>query len=112
MFECSAVRRIERTSAGVPAITRGGAVEAKHVVIATGYAMREFTPLSARFEMKHTYVLATRPITARIRRKLGLRDLLLWDADDPITTPDGLVAVSSWAGLIGRSCPRVDEHER
>ena len=83
VFECSAVRRIERTSAEVPAITRGGAVEAKHVVIATGYAMREFTPLSARFEMKHTYVLATRPITARIRRKLGLRDLLLWDAERP-----------------------------
>ena len=49
VFECSAVRPIERTSAGVVAITRGGAVEAKHVVIATGYAMREFTPLSARF---------------------------------------------------------------
>jgi glycine/D-amino acid oxidase-like deaminating enzyme len=83
VFERSAVRRIERTSAGIRAITRGGSVEAKYVVIATGYAMREFTPLAARFEMKHTYVLATRPITARMRRKLGLRDLMLWDAERP-----------------------------
>src|SRR5439155_12866569 len=83
VFERSAVRRIERTSAGIVARTRGGAVAARRAVIATGYATPEFKPLAARFEMKHTYVLATRRIPARTRAKLNLGDLMIWDADRP-----------------------------
>ena len=33
--------------------------------------------------MKHTYVLATRPVARRDRVRLGLRDVLVWDAERP-----------------------------
>jgi glycine/D-amino acid oxidase-like deaminating enzyme len=33
--------------------------------------------------MKHTYVLATRPITRRERARIGVRDVLLWDTERP-----------------------------
>ena len=45
--------------------------------------MPEFKPLAARFRMKHTYVLATRQVNRRERRKLGLGDVLLWDTVRP-----------------------------
>jgi glycine/D-amino acid oxidase-like deaminating enzyme len=83
IFEHSAVRRIENTKAGVLAITRGGRVSARNLLIATGYATSDFRPLSARFEMNHTYVLATSQIPKRARRKLRLGDLLLWDTERP-----------------------------
>jgi glycine/D-amino acid oxidase-like deaminating enzyme len=83
IFEHSAVRRIENTKAGVLAITRGGRVSARNVLIATGYATSDFRPLSARFEIKHTYVLATSQIPKRAQRKLRLGDLLLWDTERP-----------------------------
>src|SRR6185503_2956078 len=83
VFERSEVNRITQTKSGILATTRRGAVAADHVVIATGYATPAFKPLAARFAMKHTYVLATRPIPARLRAKIGLEDLLLWDAERP-----------------------------
>jgi glycine/D-amino acid oxidase-like deaminating enzyme len=83
LFEHSAVHRIERTPAGVRAVTRHGTIKAQRVVIATGYATPEFRPLTARFRMKHTYVLATRPIDARTRTELGVGDVMLWDTDRP-----------------------------
>ena len=83
IFERSAVRRIDASRAGVVVRTRGGIVEAERVIVATGYATPEFASLVGRFEMKHTYVLATRPITTRERRRLGLGELLLWDTERP-----------------------------
>jgi glycine/D-amino acid oxidase-like deaminating enzyme len=83
IFERSAVLRIDASPAGVVVRTRGGTVAADWVIIATGYATPAFAPLLGRFEMKHTYVLATRPITAPERRRLGLGELLLWDTERP-----------------------------
>ena len=37
-------------------------VEARQVVIATGYATRQFRPLAGRFQMSYTYVVATPPL--------------------------------------------------
>ena len=79
IFERSPVGRIEARRGGVTVRTAGGAVEARQVVIATGYATRQFKPLAGRFEMSHTYVIATPPLDARARRELGLQDVLLWD---------------------------------
>ena len=81
VFERSRVRRIEsrRSGDGVRVRTAGGVVEARQVVIATGYATRQFRPLAGRFRLVRTYVAATPPLDARARREVGLADVLLWD---------------------------------
>lgn len=83
IFERSAVRRIDASRTGVVVRTRGGTITARRVVIATGYATPAFAPLAGRFQMKHTYVLATRPVTRAVRSRLGLADVLLWDTERP-----------------------------
>ena len=75
--------RIDASHAGVAVRTRGGIVTAERVIVATGYATPAFAPLLGRFEMKHTYVLATRPITAPERRRFGVGEVLLWDTERP-----------------------------
>ncbi len=79
VFERSPARRIESRRGGVRVRTDGGVVEARQVVIATGYATRQFRPLAGRFQMSRTYVAATPPLDARARREIGLADVLLWD---------------------------------
>jgi glycine/D-amino acid oxidase-like deaminating enzyme len=79
VYERSPVRRIEGRRGGVTVRTAGGAVEARQVVIATGYATRQFRPLAGRFQLSHTYVIATPTLDARARRELGLADVMLWD---------------------------------
>ena len=83
IFERSRVTRIDATRRGVTVRTRRGAISARKVIIATGYAMPEFKPLAGRFRMKHTYVLATRRVSSRERRQLGLGNVLLWDVARP-----------------------------
>ena len=79
IFERSPVRRIEAGRGGVRVRTARGVVEARQVVIATGYATRQFRPLAGRFQMSYTYVVATPPLDTRARRELGLADVMLWD---------------------------------
>jgi glycine/D-amino acid oxidase-like deaminating enzyme len=83
IFERSPVRRIERTASGVSVYTPKGALFAKRVIVATGFATARFKPLAGRFRMKHTYVLATTSMTRRERAKIGVRDVLLWDTERP-----------------------------
>ena len=83
IFERGRAVRVERTRAGVTIRTSRGRVSASRVIIATGYATRDFKPLAGRFEMKHTYVLATRPVAGRQRRTIGLGNVLLWDTERP-----------------------------
>jgi glycine/D-amino acid oxidase-like deaminating enzyme len=83
IFERSAVRRIDTSRAGVTLITDTASMRAQRVIIATGYATREFKPLAGHFRMKHTYVLATSRIGLRVRRELGLSDVMLWDTARP-----------------------------
>jgi glycine/D-amino acid oxidase-like deaminating enzyme len=80
LFERTPVRRIEAHRHGVRVRTPSGVVEARQVVVATGYATRQFRPLAGRFTLCHTYVLATPPLDAATRRELGLAEVLLWDA--------------------------------
>jgi glycine/D-amino acid oxidase-like deaminating enzyme len=80
VFERTPVRRIEARGEGVRVRTPAGVVDARQVVIATGYATPQFRPLAGRFELCHTYVLATPPLDAAARRALGLADVLLWDS--------------------------------
>lgn len=83
IFEHSQVKRIERVGDRVRLVTRGGALTASRVVIATGYATKEFQPLVGRFRMKYSYVLATEPIGWNQRSDLGLGDVMLWDSERP-----------------------------
>lgn len=83
IFESSEVERIDVSRTGVIVRTDRGAIAAGHVIIATGYATPAFALLTGRFTMKHTYVLATRPVTAAERRRLGLGEVLLWDTERP-----------------------------
>jgi glycine/D-amino acid oxidase-like deaminating enzyme len=83
VFEQSVVRRVRQVGAGVRLYCPNGTIDAKQVVIATGYATKYFRPLAGRFRMRRTYVLATDRISPRVRRRLGLHDVLLWDTERP-----------------------------
>ena len=83
VFERTPVRRIDSRGGCVTLHTRDGAIEAKRVVIATGYATPYFRPLAGRFRMFRTYVLATKPVNAAHRAELGLSDVMVWDTNRP-----------------------------
>ncbi len=83
IFEKSPVIRIDAARDGVCVRTRHGMVDARRVVIATGYATPHFRPLAGRFRMYRTYVLATEPMSARQRTDLGLGDVMIWDTERP-----------------------------
>jgi glycine/D-amino acid oxidase-like deaminating enzyme len=83
VFERSRVQRIVAKDDRVRIRTRHGVVTADRVVIATGYATPQFRPLAGRFRMYRTYVLATEPLSAAQRRRVGLSDVLVWDTERP-----------------------------
>jgi glycine/D-amino acid oxidase-like deaminating enzyme len=83
IYEHSRVRRVTQRPHGVRLHTERGTLDAAQVVIATGYATREFRPLAGRFRLRHTFVLATHPLTRRDRLDLGLGPVMLWDTERP-----------------------------
>jgi glycine/D-amino acid oxidase-like deaminating enzyme len=84
LHEHAHVRRIQRNRDAVDLTLENGArVSAGVAVIATGYATPEFEPFSSRFRMMNTYVVATRRLTTRERREVGLGDVMLWDSGRP-----------------------------
>jgi glycine/D-amino acid oxidase-like deaminating enzyme len=83
IYERSPVTRIASRGNHVRVSTSRGRIEAARVIVATGYATARFRPLAGRFRMYRTYVLATRRLTVRQRRKLGLGPLLIWDTERP-----------------------------
>ena len=83
IYEQSPVSQVRPTKSGVRIHTPRGSIDATKVVIATGYATRHFRPLAGRFDMRHTYVLATSPLDARQRREVGLGPVMLWDTERP-----------------------------
>ena len=83
VFERSEVRRVRPVGNGVRLYCPNGTIDAKQVVIATGYATKYFRPLAGRFRMRRTYVVVTDRINARVRRRLGLNDVMLWDTERP-----------------------------
>jgi glycine/D-amino acid oxidase-like deaminating enzyme len=109
VFERSRVQRIRTGEDRVRIRTRHGTVTADRVVIATGYATPEFRPLAGRFRMYRTYVLATEPLSAARRARLGLPDVMVWDAERPYHyarwTPDHRL-------LMGGGDRLVQPHQR
>ena len=83
IFERSTINRIRQLEDGVRLYSSNGSIDARQVVIATGYATRYFRPLAGRFRMRRTYVLATNRIGSRARRRLGMGRVMLWDTARP-----------------------------
>jgi len=83
IFERSPIGAIRQFRDGVVLHGARGRIRANRVVIATGYATPYFKPLEARFRMLNTYVVATRPLTAAERRRLGLGAVMQWDTGRP-----------------------------
>jgi glycine/D-amino acid oxidase-like deaminating enzyme len=83
VFERSAVKRIHGGRDRVRLWTARGTVDARRVVIATGYATSQFRPLAGRFRMYRTYVLATGSLRRAQRHELGLSDVMVWDTERP-----------------------------
>ena len=110
VFERSAVDRIETDRRGATLFVNGAAVRCQRIVIATGFATPFLEPLSARFRLFLTYVVATTPIPARVRREIGLSDVMLWDTARPYHygrwTGDGRLL------LGGADTPPVPERRR
>ncbi|HMD34260.1 MAG TPA: FAD-binding oxidoreductase, partial [Vicinamibacterales bacterium] len=107
VFERSAVRRVAQTPDGIRAVTAHGSVTARRVIVATGYATPRFKPLAGRFRMKHTYVVATRPVAPALRRRLGIGDVMLWDTERPYHyarwTPDHRLLLGGGDRPVGSS---------
>jgi glycine/D-amino acid oxidase-like deaminating enzyme len=83
IFERTPVTRIDSRRDRVRIRTREGTIEARRVVIATGYATAFFRPLAGRFRMYRTYVLGTEPMNASHRAEVGLTDVMVWDTERP-----------------------------
>src|SRR5687767_15033972 len=83
VYERTRVRRIDRRNGVASIVTARGSVRAAHVVIATGYAAPAFQPPVGRFRLHRTYVMATEPISRRVRKEVGLHDVMLWDTERP-----------------------------
>jgi glycine/D-amino acid oxidase-like deaminating enzyme len=83
IFERTPVTRIDAARDRVRLRTPRGSVDARRVVVATGYATPYFRPLAGRFRMFRTYVLATEPMTASERAEVGLSDVMVWDTARP-----------------------------
>ena len=83
IFEGSTINQIRSIGDGVRLYSANGTIDAKQVVIATGYATRYFRPLAGRFKLRHTYVLATNRINTRERRRLRMGTVMLWDTARP-----------------------------
>ena len=78
IFERSHARRVTMSKTGVVVKTAGGTISASRIVVATGYSTPEFRGLVGRFRMKDTYVLATKRLRTRLKRRV-----MVWDTDRP-----------------------------
>jgi glycine/D-amino acid oxidase-like deaminating enzyme len=110
LFEHSPVKRISGGRTGVRISLEDGEVRADWAIVATGYATPAFRPLAGRFRMTNTYVIATAPIPAATKRRMGLGPVMLWDTSDPYHyarwTPDGRLL------LGGEDEPRTRVRDR
>jgi glycine/D-amino acid oxidase-like deaminating enzyme len=115
VFERSEVRRIDAGRDRVRIRTRAGILDARRVIIATGYATPRFRPLAGRFRMYRTYVLATEPIGAKQRDELGLSDVMVWDTARPYHyvrwTPDRRLLLGGGDRLVRQGAGRRQQFQ-
>lgn len=83
IFEQSPAKKIAFTRKTVDAITAGGAIRAKAVVIATGVPTALSSSLARHFWFRSTYLALTEPVPAQVRHRLGRRAVVIRDVADP-----------------------------
>jgi glycine/D-amino acid oxidase-like deaminating enzyme len=83
LFERSAVTRVEQHGPGVRVHAERGYVDARQVIVATGYATPDFRRLAGRFKMYRTYAMTSRPLSRAQRREIGLGEVMIWDTERP-----------------------------
>jgi len=112
VFERSPVNRIRSDTNGVRLYTPHATIDARRVIVATGYATPRFRPLAGRFAMYRTYVMATTPLTAARRRDIGLGEVMIWDTDRPYHyarwTPDRRLLIGGGDQRVGPGFRRRD----
>ena len=83
IFEHSDVLHVTGDRSAAHLATARGRVACDHAIIATGFATPAFKPLQAQFTMSTTYVIATDPIGASDRARMGDGRVMFWDTERP-----------------------------
>lgn len=102
IHEDTYVRAIKFDRRGVDIRAPKATIRAKKVIIATGYATREWKRLLGRFKMMETFAIGTPPLSGERRRALGLRGapVMTWNTDRPYLylrwTPDHRILIGGF----------------
>lgn len=83
LHERTQASRISTGRDGVDVTTVAGRVRAQRVIVATGTPTTLFRPLARHLRARHTYMVLTPPLGAKIRKELGPRTAVLSDRDTP-----------------------------
>jgi glycine/D-amino acid oxidase-like deaminating enzyme len=83
LFERSAVTKIRLGRKQVDIVVDGGLVHADKVIVTTGVATAEFKPLRRHFKVRETYLALTEPLSAPMRKQLGVDGAIVRDTASP-----------------------------
>src|SRR5262249_42300991 len=83
IHERSAVRKITFTRKHADVVTAAGTIRTGRVIVATGTPTSPFRSLVRHVWLHRAYFALTEPVPARIRQRLGRRDVVLRDTASP-----------------------------
>ena len=83
IFERAPVTKIAFTRKHVDVFTAAGPIRASRVVVATGVPTALFKTLRRHFWFKSSYLALTEPVPAKLRARLGSRDVVVSDSAQP-----------------------------
>jgi glycine/D-amino acid oxidase-like deaminating enzyme len=79
LFEASRVKKVQVSSKQADVILDTGVVHAQTVIVATGSATSEYTPLRRHFKRRDSFLVLTEPMPAAMRRQLPGADVIVRD---------------------------------
>lgn len=83
LFERSRVRRVRARRRAVSIRTDGGEVTARVAIVAANALDQDFRSLRRHFRPHDTYMVATGPLPAAVRRQMGSRNAVIRDTHEP-----------------------------
>lgn len=83
IFERTDVRHVRAGRKAIQIKTASGVMTADAVVVATGAPIDDLRALRRHFVTRETYLVATEPLPAAVRRQVGTRASVLRDGADP-----------------------------
>lgn len=83
LFEASPVKKVTFTRKYADVITEGGVIRTTRVIVATGVPTVLYRSLIRHFWLKQRYFALTEPVPAKIRQRLGSRDVVITDTRTP-----------------------------